>query len=110
MGLRGGRLMIGPLEIADLNADPQGRVLKQESLDDIRAAVQSFVDAQMPILLSLVDGGPVDNPADGYSQTDTWELRKLKFERICKWWASVQFWGCCQPSQTNGIYTRTNSR
>ena len=63
--------MIGPLEIADLNADPQGRVLKQESLDDIRAAVQSFVDAQMPILLSLVDGGPVDNPADGYSQTDS---------------------------------------
>ena len=52
---------------------------------------QSAADAQMPILLSLVDGGSVDNPADGYSQTNTWELRKLKFERICKWWAIVPF-------------------
>jgi hypothetical protein len=88
-GFRGGRLMVGPLEIADLEADPQGRILKQESLSDIRDTVRIFTDEGMPILLSFADGGPVESPMEGYSQTDSWENRQLNFERICAWWRQI---------------------
>ena len=86
-GFRGGRFHLDPFTILDLNADPDGTVFKTQSMEDLVATLQLFVNEDIPSLVALSNGGYDADPDVSYADTENY--RDLNFSRITEWWRQI---------------------